>query len=88
MTVPFTIAPIFAMYRSVTSSPSGLSWRMMVSTLSRLTNSEMNTYEKQDRRRHPAEHAARGPLQEAQQPLADVLRDGGHRTPKRVRGDL
>jgi hypothetical protein len=45
----------------------------MISTLSRFT--------------HTAEHAARGPLQEAKQPLADVLRDGGHRTAQRVRGD-
>jgi hypothetical protein len=45
-TVPFTIAPILARYRSVTSSPSGLSWRMSRCTASLLVSSEMNTYRK------------------------------------------
>ena len=35
--------------------------------------------QEQDRRRDRAEHAARRTLQEAEQPLADLLRDRGHR---------
>ncbi len=46
LTVPRTIAPILPRYRSVTSSPSGLRWRIRVTTLARLTSSETNTYRK------------------------------------------
>ena len=80
LTVPRTIAPILARYRSVTSSPSGLSWRMSGRHSFRFTSSEMNTYRKMIDGRHPAEHAAGSALQQVQQPFTDLLRDGGHRS--------
>ena len=51
------------------------------------SSSEMNTYRNRIAAVIAAEYAARRPLQEAQQPFADLLRDGGHRTPQRIRRD-
>ena len=59
----------------------------MVSRLSAVHQERDEHIEEQDRGRHSAEHAARGPLEEAEQPLAGLLRDVGHRTAQRVRGD-
>ena len=71
----------------MTSSPSGLSWRINFCTASLLVSSEMNTYTKEDRRGYPADDAARGPLQDVQQPLTALLGDGRHRLPKHFRSD-
>ncbi len=46
LTVPFTMAPVLARYRSVISSPSGFSLRISVAMSALLTSIEMNTYRK------------------------------------------
>ena len=43
LTVPRTMAPVLARYKSVISSPSGLSWRISVRIFPRFTSIEMNT---------------------------------------------